>query len=167
MHSFSKGKARTLFEFGAKVGIAVTARGNLIDGARAYSGAPFDGHTLHEQILATEVWIANPNLTIVHRGKAKSLSEPERKLIKRRNAVEPVIGHLKADHRMDRRHLKGEIGDRLDAVRCAAGYNLRWLLRAITRKGLGLFLALAASAGLGNPAPLGRIVLTDQPRTSS
>jgi IS5 family transposase len=37
-------------EFGAKVGIAVTAPGNLIAGARAYAGAPFDGHTLHEQV---------------------------------------------------------------------------------------------------------------------
>ena len=84
----------------------------------------------------------NPGLTIIHRGKAKSLGEPERKLIKRRNAVEPVIGHLKADHRMDRCHLKGEIGDRLHAVLCAAGYNLRWLLRAIARKGLGAFFCL-------------------------
>ena len=57
-------------------------------------------------------------------------------------AVEPVIGHLKADHRMDRCHLKGEIGDRLHAVLCAAGYNLRWLLRAIARKGLGAFFCL-------------------------
>jgi len=59
------------------------------------------------------------------------------KLIKRRNAVEPVIGHLKADHRMGRCHLRGEIGDRLHAVLCAAGYNLRWPLRAIARKYLG------------------------------
>jgi len=84
----------------------------------------------------------NPNLTIIHRGRAKSLGEPERKLIKRRNALEPVIGDLKADHRMDRCHLKGEIGDRLNTMLCAAGYNLRWLLRAIARKGLGTFFWL-------------------------
>jgi IS5 family transposase len=53
-----------------------------------------------------------------------------------------VIGHLKADHRMQRCHLKGEIGDRLHAVLCAAGYNIRWLLRAIARKGLRAFLRL-------------------------
>ena len=92
--------------------------------------------------LTTTVDRDNPDLTIIHRGKAKSLGEPERKLIKRRNAVEPVIGHLKADHRMDRCHLKGEIGDRLHAVLCAAGYNLRWLFRAIARKGLGVFFLL-------------------------
>jgi IS5 family transposase len=43
---------------------------------------------------------------------------------------------------MDRCHLKGEIGDRLHAVLCAAGYNIRWLLRAIARKGLMAFLRL-------------------------
>jgi IS5 family transposase len=46
----SKGKARTPYEFGSKVGIATTLRGNLIVGARAFDGNPYDGHTLAEQI---------------------------------------------------------------------------------------------------------------------
>jgi IS5 family transposase len=142
VHCISKGKARTPFVLSAKVGIAVTARGNLIVGARAYAGAPFDGHTLHEQIEQATILLqdtgenpstavvdlgyrgvdrGNLDLTVIHRGKANSLDGPERKLIKRRNAVEPVIGHLKADHRMDRCHLMGEIGDRLHAVLCSAG----------------------------------------------
>ncbi len=49
-------------------------------------------------------------------GKSKRISEQETKLLKRRQAIEPIIGHLKADHRMARCHLKGEIGDRLHAV---------------------------------------------------
>ena len=49
----------------------------------------------------------------------------------RRQAVEPAIGHLKSDHRMDRCWLRGAVGDALHALSCAAGYNLRWLLRAI------------------------------------
>ena len=65
---------------------------------------------------------------------------------------------------MDRCHLKGAIGDRLHAVLCAAGYNPRWLLRAIARKGLEtFFLALAAGTALGNPETLGPVVLTNQP----
>lgn len=84
----------------------------------------------------------NPGLTITHRVKAKRLDQRGLKLIKRRNAIEPVIGHLKSNHRMDRCHLKGELGDRLHAVLCAAGYNIRWLLRAIARKGLQAFLHL-------------------------
>lgn len=51
---FSKGKAKTPFEFGAKVGLAMTARGNLIVGARGFSGSPLDGHTLHEQLEQLE-----------------------------------------------------------------------------------------------------------------
>ncbi|MBL8329541.1 MAG: IS5 family transposase, partial [Rubrivivax sp.] len=99
---FSKGKARTPFEFGAKVGLAVTVRGNLIVGARAFSGAPYDGHTLNEQIEQASILMQditgkptkalvdlgyrgvdadNPGLTITHRGKAKSLSHDDRKLL--------------------------------------------------------------------------------------
>lgn len=51
-------------------------------------------------------------------------------------AVEPVIGHLKSDDRMDRCWLQGKLGDALHAVLCATGYNLRWLLRAMVRMGL-------------------------------
>ncbi|WP_258304850.1 transposase, partial [Escherichia coli] len=60
----------------------------------------------------------------------------ERKLLRRRQAIEPIIGHLTADHRMGRCHLKGEQGDRLHAVLCAAGYNIKWLLRMIVKKGV-------------------------------
>ena len=52
-----------------------------------------------------------------------------------RQAVEPIIGHLKEDHRMGRCRLKGEEGNRLHAVLCSAGYNIRWLLRMIAKKG--------------------------------
>ena len=51
--------------------------------------------------------------------------------------MEPAIGHLKSDHRLDRCWLKGALGDALHAISCAAGYNLRWLLRAIARLGIG------------------------------
>jgi IS5 family transposase len=56
-----------------------------------------------------------------------------------------VIEHLKADHRLDCRHLKDEIEDRLHAVLCAAGHNIRWLLRFIARKGLKALLRLLAA----------------------
>ena len=66
----------------------------------------------------------------------KSLTDEERKNLKRRQAIEPIIGHLKTDHRMDRCYLKGAQGDSLHAVLCAAGYNIRWLLRMIAKKGV-------------------------------
>lgn len=77
-----------------------------------------------------------PEVDCISKGKAKRISEQERKLLRRRQAIEPIIGHLKADHRMGRCHLKGEQGDRLHAVLCAAGYNIKWLLRMIARKGV-------------------------------
>ena len=70
---------------------------------------------------------------IMHRGKFKSLSGLERRWLKRRQAIEPAIGHANADNRMDRCWLHGALGDALHALSCAAGYNIRWLLRAIVR----------------------------------
>jgi IS5 family transposase len=153
----SKGKAKTPYEFGVKVGIASTLRGNLVVGARAFHGNPYDGHTLHEQleqasilmqdrrIVPTTAFVDlgyrgvdadNPGVRIVHRGKSKRISEQERVQLKRRQAIEPIIGHLKSDHRMGRCYLKGQLGDSMNAVLAAAGYNIRWLLRQIVKKGL-------------------------------
>lgn len=78
----------------------------------------------------------NPDVQIIHRGKYKSLTAQQRRWLKRRQAVEPAIGHLKSDHRMDRCWLQGQLGDAMHAVLCATGYNLRWLLRAMLRLGL-------------------------------
>ncbi len=163
----SKGKSRNPYEFGVKVGLAMTLKGNLIVGARSFPGNPNDGHTMHEQIeqstilmqslgVKPEVVYAdlgyrgvdkdNPDIEIKHRGKDKRLSDEERKLLKRRQATEPIIGHLKMNHRMDRCHLRGSDGDALHAVLCAADYNIRWLLCMIARKGLGLLLGLLQAA---------------------
>lgn len=85
----------------------------------------------------------NRDVQIIHRGKFKSMTSQQRRWLRRRQAVEPAIGHLKSDHRMDRCWLQGALGDALHAISCAAGYNLRWLLRAVARLGLGqLFLRL-------------------------
>ncbi|MCD8536592.1 MAG: IS5 family transposase [Burkholderiaceae bacterium] len=156
----AKGKARTPYEFGVKVGITSTLKGNLILGARSFPNNPYDGHTLAEQleqasILANstikDVYVDlgyrgvdqhNPDVSIKHRGKYKRLNDKERKLLKRHQAIEPIIGHLKADHRMNRCHLKGAEGDAIHAVLCAAGYNIRWLLRMIRKKGIRLYLTL-------------------------
>jgi IS5 family transposase len=90
----------------------------------------------------------NPGVSIKHHGKYKRLTEKERRLLKRRQAIEPIIGHLKADHRMNRCHLKGAEGDAIHAVLCAAGYNIRWLIRMIRKKGIRLYFALTKLFGL-------------------
>jgi hypothetical protein len=84
----------------------------------------------------------NPGVVIRHRGKEKQLGALELKTLKRRQAIEPVIGHMKSDHRMGRCHLKGSIGDKLHVVLCAAGYNIRWLLRMIVKRASAFFLRL-------------------------
>jgi IS5 family transposase len=162
----SKGKARNPYEFGVKVSLAVTHKQGLMVGARSFPGNPYDGHVLSAQLEQTTnllqdlgrtpkqaivdlgyrgVDADNPGVQIIHRGTTKSLSEHEKKLLKRRQAIEPLIGHTKADHRMDRCWLQGSLGDALHALSCAAGYNIRWLLRAIARLGLGAaFYALLA-----------------------
>jgi len=72
--------------------------------------------------------------------------------MKRRAAVEPVIGHLKADHRMDRNYLKGQDGDRINAVLAAAGFNFHLLLRWLAA--LLRALLLAALRPLLSPQPV-------------
>jgi IS5 family transposase len=168
----SKGKARQPYEFGVKVSLAVTHQHGLMVGARSFPGNPYDGHTLAAQIEQTNNLLQDigvlPTTAIVdlgyrgvdkdlapveviHRGKFKSLTPKQKTWLKRRQAIEPVIGHTKADHRMDRCWLKGAEGDALHAVLCAAGFNIRWLLRAIAKLGLAdLFLALTAMALYAN-----------------
>ena len=75
----------------------------------------------------------NPDVRIVHRGKYKGLSPADRRRLKRRQAIEPAIGHSKLDHRMNRCYLAGATGDMLNALCCAVGYNLCWLMRALVR----------------------------------
>jgi IS5 family transposase len=84
----------------------------------------------------------------------KTLSSTQRKWLKRRQAIESIIGHVRQDHGMRHCWLKGQTGDALYAVLCAAGYNLRWLLRAIVRLGLTpVFFVLAWLRCLHNVLP--------------
>ena len=147
-----KGKARKPYEFGVKSAIVVSHKRGLMMGARTFPGNPYDGHILSavmeqaanlmqdvpakiKQIVVDLGFRGvdgdNPGQEIIHRGKIKSLSRQQKKWLRRRQAVEPAIGHLKSDHRMDRCWLQGAMGDALHAISCAAGFNLRWLLRAI------------------------------------
>jgi len=149
-----KGKARAPYEFGCKVSIATPATkprgGQFVLHAKALHGNPFDGHTLGpviadlEQLTGVEtrrihvdkgyrghnhkekfrVWVT---------GQVRRVTRPIRQEMKRRAAVEPVIGHVKAEHRLGRNYLKGRDGDRSNAVLAAAGYNFRLLLRWLAR----------------------------------
>jgi IS5 family transposase len=159
----SKGKAKNSYEFGVKSSLAITHQKGLIVGAKTFPGNPYDGHSLAEQIEQTNIILMDHDVTVktvyadlgyrgvdeslasttvIHRGKARSLNKQQKKNLKRRQAIEPVIGHVKADHGMRRCWLKGEIGDALHSISCALGFNIRWLMRAIVRLGCKPFFAL-------------------------
>jgi transposase, IS5 family len=158
-----KGKARAPYEFGCKVSIATPVTqpkgGQFVLHAQALHGSPFDGHTLGPVVAGIErltgietrrihvdkgyrghnhphkfrVWIT---------GQARRVTKAIRREMKRRAAVEPVIGHLKAEHRLGRNYLKGRDGDRINTVLAAAGYNFSLLLRWLERLLRALITAL-------------------------
>lgn len=157
-----KGKARAPYEFGCKVSVATPVTqpkgGQFVLHARALHGNPFDGHTLgsaiadvqrmtgievkrihvdkgyrgHNHPLKFRVWIS---------GQVRRTTIPIKREMKRRAAIEPVIGHMKAEHRMDRNYLKGRQGDRINALLAAAGFNFSLLIRWLA----GLLRALIAA----------------------
>jgi len=144
----SKGKAHKRYEFGCKVSVAVANRSNWVLGVQALHGNPFDGHTLtgavHHLVSMTGVkperifvdkgyqGHGHPGLGKVHvAGRIpKTAKRAFRKLLRRRSVIEPTIGHMKSDHRLERNFLKGKEGDRINALMAAIGYNLAKLLRA-------------------------------------
>jgi transposase, IS5 family len=161
-----KGKARAPYEFGSKVSVATPVTqprgGQFVLHAQALHGNPFDGHTLGPVIAGIEtltgvetrrihvdkgyrghnhphkfrVWIS---------GQVRRVTKTIRREMKRRAAVEPVIGHLKAEHRLGRNYLKGRDGDRINAVLAAAGYNFGLLLRWLERLLRALITMLASN----------------------
>jgi transposase, IS5 family len=145
-----KGKAHKPYEFGCKVSVATPVTqpkgGQFVLHAKALHGNPFDGHTLGpiladlEKLTGVEVQRAHvdkgyrghthPNrYRIWISGQVRGVTRVIKREMRRRAAVEPVIGHLKSDHRMDRNYLKDREGDRINAVLAAAGYNFKLLLR--------------------------------------
>jgi len=145
----SKGKAHKRYEFGCKVAMVSTSRDNWIVGMQAVHGNPYDGHTLEASLQQTKRisgwqpgsaycdrgYRGHPGTidgTVIHitGRKNKSLSRSAWRWFKRRAAIEPLFSHLKAENRLDRNHLKGKEGDRINAILSGCGYNMRKLLRA-------------------------------------
>ena len=151
----SKGKAHKRYEFGQKVAIATTNRSNWIVGVKLLPGNPYDGHTLSQTIQTIEsvtgvtpsdVYVdkgyrghAHAGPTTVHvAGQAYThRTRAERRRRRRRSAIEPKIGHLKSDNRMNRCFLARLAGDAINAVLAAAGSNLRKLLRRLAAALMG------------------------------
>jgi IS5 family transposase len=145
----SKGKAHKRYEFGSKVALAVSSKGGWVLAAQALEGNPYDGHTLQstmDRIVATSG--TEPEHVYcdmgyrghdyegeckVHVGRRKrgSIAKSLWRWMRRRAAIEPSIGHLKEDRRMERCRLKGAAGDKVNAVLSAAAMNFSKLLAAL------------------------------------
>ena len=161
-----KGKARAPYEFGCKVSVATPVTspkgGQFVLHAKALHGNPFDGHTLGPMVADLEK-LAGVQARRIHvdkgyrghnanklrvwiSGQVRRTTASLRREMKRRAAVEPVIGHIKAEHRMDRNYLKGREGDRINAVLAAAGYNFSLLIRWLAALLRALIAILACAA---------------------
>ena len=145
----AKGKAHKQYEFGVKVGIVSTNKESFVVGARALPGNPYDGHTLKEclaqsqritKIAPVEVYTdkgykghgcGTDELKVWIAGTRRGVTRAIHTKLKRRNAVEPVIGHLKSDGRLARNFLKGVQGDAVNALLCGAGHNMRKILKKL------------------------------------
>ena len=142
----AKGKAHRPYEFGCKVAIVTTSKNNWVVGVEAVHENPYDGATLAPALSQVErLTQVRPEAAFVDRGFKGTTHHPEdvavyvsgrkrltrtlKALLRRRAAIEPVIGHLKHDHRMERNHLLGQEGDRINALLTGCGFNLRKLWR--------------------------------------
>jgi IS5 family transposase len=144
----AKGKARTPYEFGCKVGIATTNREGLVLAAKAFAGNPYDGHTLADTVAqAANMSGVEPErvyadkgyrghdyegkASVMLSGHKRDLTPQMKRELKRRSAIEATIGHMKTDGRLDRNFLKGQAGDAINALLAGAGHNMRLILNAL------------------------------------
>jgi IS5 family transposase len=166
-----KGKAHKRYEFGVKVSLVATSREGFVLGAQALHGNPYDGHTLSGALaqasaltgatLSGDVFAdlgyrghdyAGPATVNVVGRKLKEIPRALARWMRRRAAIEPVIGHMKHDGRLGRNFLLGKLGDKLNALLSACGHNLRLILRRMRLEaGRGfffLFLWIGCGRGL-------------------
>src|SRR5919112_1651274 len=161
----AKGKPHRPYEFGSKVAVAVTNREGFALASKALEGNPYDGHTLNTT-LAQVIALTGiePDRIYVDSGyrghdyakkervfitrQRRGLTPTIKRELRRRSAIEPMIGHMKADGRLGRNYLLGVAGDAMNALLVAAGQNLRLILNW-----LRLFIAWLLAALLGSSAP--------------
>lgn len=164
--------------------------------ADALHGNPFDGHTLGEALKQTAALTGvipkRAHVDKGYRGHKQNLQTPDptsglptrpawrvfisgRKALKphlkaelkRRSAIEPVIGHMKADHRMGKNHLKGRAGDRFNVKMAAIGFNFRRILKWLEAFILWLLLWLRVNLPAQEKRALVNIGLIRAPPSTS
>jgi IS5 family transposase len=163
----AKGKVPKRYEFGVKVSIATTNRCNLVVGAQSMPGNPHDGHTLKQALQQVERLTGQRpercyvdlgyrghdvnDVTVFKARQKHDVTTSIRRELKRRNAIEPIIGHMKSDGLLHRNYLKGVQGDALNVILCGAGQNLRLILRHLRIFWRKIGQALERYAALASP----------------
>jgi len=164
VYCMSKGKAHKKYEYGCKASVVLTQKTGIIVGAMTFKTNLYDGHTLEDVLEQTRNLTGKtPKTATVDRGyKGKqnmgathiNIPKPplktatdhqkrkKRKYFRTRAAIEPIIGHLKSDHRAARNFLKGQIGDSINFIMAAAGFNYRKLIKKPEQTNLWLFIYL-------------------------
>jgi transposase, IS5 family len=160
-----KGKPHKPYEFGVKVSVATTVKrskgGQFVAHVMALPGNPYDGHSLAKVIPSIEQLLGNSpdrfiadagykghkappeyKLKVYTQGQKRRMTEQIKRELKRRSAVEPVIGHMKAEHRMGRNYLAHASGDAVNAILAAVGYNFSRLLAWLALLCAQILLAL-------------------------
>jgi IS5 family transposase len=169
----AKGKAGKKYEFGNKVSLAVTSKQNWIVGALSLEGNPYDGHTLSKQIEQARMMVGKEKLKDVfvdrgyqghkHEGPERVTVDRERRgkisksfwrMMKRRAAIEPIIGHMKNEHRLERNRLKGTVGNAVNALMSAAAMNFSKLLAWVGRFWLYFRTLVVTIFFWGNAQPI-------------
>lgn len=177
-----KGKARNPNEFGCKVSVVTTANEYFVLACHALPGNPYDGHTLYGSLIKTTANTGviprsvlvdrgyksaerRTDVTHVHITGRKTGRGKAHERQSRRNGIEAIIGHMKNEGHLGRNYLKGELGDRINAVLCGVGQNLRLILQklrellfvlrkdhstGLIRAVWQIFFALSARLGTGS-----------------
>ena len=143
----AKGKAHKKYEFGSKASVTVTNRECFVVGMMGLPGNPYDGHTLDEALKQTERLTGQKverayvdrgykghgvtDTQVFISGQRRGITPTIKKELRRRSAVEPIIGHQKSEGRLDRNFLRGVFGDKANALLAGIGHNLRAILRRL------------------------------------
>ncbi len=161
VYCMSKGKAHKKYEYGCKASVVLTQKTGIIVGAMTFRTNVYDGHTLEDVLAQTQGLTGKtPKTATVDRGyKGKqtvgttqiNIPKPplkkdndyqkrkKRKHFRRRAAIEPIIGHLKSDHRAAKNFLKGQIGDSINFIMAAAGFNYKKLMAKLKETALWIY----------------------------
>jgi IS5 family transposase len=171
IYVIAKGKDHKKYEYGTKASLVTTMKGNIIIGAVAHKKNEHDSKTLESALVSANRHRTKPIVEAIcdrgYRGKkevdgtvicipdspkkrdTKYQKEQKRKKFRRRAAIEPIIGHVKSDHRMQRNYLKGFTGDEINLLLACTAFNLKkWMNNFLVFLFMAKFLSIVSLLSL-------------------